>query len=149
MNGDSPAIRIRDIDHVVIRVVDLERMIGFYRDALGCAVVWRRPELGLVHMSAGRSMIDLVPVDGMLGRKGGPPPGRDGHNMDHLCLRVDPFEVDPIVAHLRAHGAAIGEIRPRFGAEGEGTSIYLTDPEGNTVELKGPSTHMPSFDTSA
>jgi glyoxylase I family protein len=82
-------------------------------------------------------MIDLVPVDGKLGRLGGAPPGKEGRNLDHVCLRVEPFEVDAIVAHLQAHGARVGEIRPRFGAQGEGISIYVYDPEDNMVELKG------------
>ena len=131
-------IRIRDIDHVVLRVRDLERMIGFYCDVLGCALEWRRDDLGLVHLRAGRSLIDLVPVDGPLGRQGGAAPGADGHNMDHLCLRVEPFDEAAILAHLRAHSARIGEIAPRYGADGKGPSIYLQDPEGNRVELKGP-----------
>jgi catechol 2,3-dioxygenase-like lactoylglutathione lyase family enzyme len=129
--------QIRDIDHVVLRVTDLERMIGFYCDVLGCTVHWRRPDLGLVHLRAGNVMIDLVPVDGQLGRKGGAAPGPEGRNMDHFCVRVAPFEVDDIVQHLQAHHARVGEIRPRFGAEGEGVSIYVYDPEGNLVELKG------------
>jgi glyoxylase I family protein len=129
--------RIRDIDHVVLRVVDLERMIDFYSRVLGCSVEWRRPDLGLVHLRAGNAMIDLVPVDGKLGKLGGAPPGKEGRNLDHVCVRVEPFEVDPIVAHLQAHGARVGEIRPRFGAQGEGVSIYVYDPEDNMVELKG------------
>lgn len=128
--------QVRDIDHVVLRVVDLERMIGFYSRALGCEVAWRRPDLGLVHLRAGSAMIDLVPVAGKLGRLGGGPPGKEGRNLDHVCLRVAPFDVDAIVAHLQAHGARVGEIRPRFGAQGEGVSIYVYDPEDNLVELK-------------
>jgi len=130
-------LRVRDIDHVVIRVSDLERMIGFYCAVLGCSVEWRRPDLGLVHLRAGNAMIDLVPVTGMLGSKGGAAPGPEGRNMDHLCLRVEPFEIDAVVAHLQAHGARVGEIQPRFGAQGEGISVYVHDPEGNVVELKG------------
>jgi glyoxylase I family protein len=129
--------QIRDIDHVVLRVIDLERMIRFYCDALGCSVHWRRPDLGLVHLRAGNVMIDLVPVDGQLGKKGGAAPGEQGRNMDHFCVRVEPFDVDAIVGHLEAHRARVGEIRPRFGAEGEGISIYVYDPENNLVELKG------------
>ena len=129
--------RIRDIDHVVLRVSDLERMISFYTDVLGCTVEWRRPDLGLVHLRAGHAMIDLVPVDGMLGRKGGAAPGKEARNMDHVCLRVEPFERDAIVRHLESHGARVGEIRPRFGAQGESVSIYVYDPEDNLVELKG------------
>ena len=130
-------LRVRDIDHVVIRVSDLERMIGFYCDVLGCRVEWRRLDLGLVHLRAGNAMIDLVPVTGMLGSKGGAAPGPEGRNMDHHCLRVEPFEIDAVVAHLQAHGARVGEIQPRFGAQGEGLSLYVHDPEGNVIELKG------------
>jgi len=128
--------QIRDIDHIVLRVRDLEPMIEFYSKVLGCGVQWRRPELGLVHLRAGSAMIDLVPVDGKLGKLGGAAPGKEGRNMDHVCLRVQPFDVDQIVKHLETHRARVGEIRPRFGAEGEGVSIYVYDPEDNLVELK-------------
>jgi catechol 2,3-dioxygenase-like lactoylglutathione lyase family enzyme len=131
-------IRIREIDHVVLRVRDLERMIDFYCGTLGCALEWRRDDLGLVHLRAGRSLIDLVPVDGPLGRKGGAAAGAEGRNMDHLCLRVEGFDEAALVAHLAAHGARIGEIAPRYGADGKGPSLYLYDPEDNLVELKGP-----------
>jgi len=129
--------QIRDIDHIVLRVSDVEQMIEFYCTVLGCSVHWRRPELGLVHLRAGSAMVDLVPVDGQLGKAGGAAPGKEGRNMDHVCLRVDPFDVDQIVRHLESHGARVGAIRPRFGAQGEGVSIYVYDPEDNLVELKG------------
>jgi glyoxylase I family protein len=129
--------RIRDIDHVVLRVRDLEPMIDFYSRVLGCGVEWRRPDLGLVHLRAGGAMIDLVPVAGPLGSKGGAPPGAEGRNMDHVCLRVEPFDQDAIVRHLQSHQVRVGEVRTRFGAQGEGVSIYAYDPEHNLVELKG------------
>ena len=132
-------LTIREIDHVVLRVRDIDAMTRFYCDVLGATHVAYRPEFGMSHLRAGRSMIDLVAVDGPLGRKGGAAPGSEGRNMDHLCLRIEPFDQDAIVAHLKAHGIAVGDIRTRFGAEGNGVSIYVTDPEGNTVELKGPS----------
>jgi catechol 2,3-dioxygenase-like lactoylglutathione lyase family enzyme len=131
-------IPVRDIDHLVLRVVDLDRMIGFYTDVLGCRVERRQDEIGLVQLRAGRSMIDLVPVDGKLGRAGGAAPGREGRNVDHFCLRVEPFDEAAIRALLAAHGVAAGATVSRYGAEGEGPSIYLDDPEGNVVELKGP-----------
>jgi glyoxylase I family protein len=131
-------IRIRDIDHLVLRVVDAEAMVAFYCDVLGCSIERRRDELGLVQLRAGRSMIDLVPVEGKLGRAGGAAPGPEGRNLDHFCLRVDPFDERAIRRHLEAAGIAAGEAVPRYGAEGEGPSIYVTDPEGNVVELKGP-----------
>ena len=128
--------QIRDIDHIVLRVSDLERMIDFYCKVLNCTVEWRRPDIGLVHLRAGNSLIDLVPVDGELGRRGGRAAGKDGRNLDHVCLRIHPFDVDRIVEHLSSHGVQVGEIRERFGAQGEGTSIYLSDPEDNGVELR-------------
>jgi glyoxylase I family protein len=130
-------IQIQDIDHVVLRARELERMVDFYCKVIGCTLEWNRPDLGLVHLRAGRCMIDLVSVDGPTGLRGGAAPGADGHNMDHLCLRIKAFEVEPIVKHLEAHGVKIGKINDRYGAEGRGMSIYLQDPEGNTVELKG------------
>jgi catechol 2,3-dioxygenase-like lactoylglutathione lyase family enzyme len=131
-------IRIRDIDHLVLRIVDLDKMLRFYCDVLGCAVERRQDEIGLVQLRAGRSMIDLVPVSGKLGAAGGAPPGAGGRNVDHFCLRVDPFDEAAIRAHLAAAGVTAGPTASRFGAEGEGPSIYVEDPEGNVVELKGP-----------
>jgi len=130
-------IRIREIDHLVLRVTDLEAMLRFYCEALGCAVERRQEEISLTQLRAGRSLIDFVTVDGALGRQGGAAPGPEGRNLDHLCLRVEPFDADAISAHLSQFGVASGEVASRYGAEGEGPSIYVNDPEGNVVELKG------------
>jgi glyoxylase I family protein len=129
---------IKGIDHVVIRAEDLGRAVAFYRDVLGCTVERVREELGLVHMRAGASLIDLISVGGALGRAGGGPPGGEGRNMDHLCLRVEPFDEAGLRAHLAAHGLSAGEVQANYGAEGNGPSLYVSDPEGNVVELKGP-----------
>ena len=134
------AITIREIDHIVLRVVDLARMLQFYGDVLGCREVRRQDEIGLVQLRAGSSMVDLIPVDGKLGSQGGAAPGKEGRNVDHFCFRVEPFDEAAIRAHLAAHGIEAGPAASRFGAEGEGPSIYLQDPEGNTIELKGPPT---------
>ena len=131
-------IRIRDIDHVVLRVSNLERMLRFYCDVLGCAVERRKDDIGLVQLRAGRSLVDLVPVDGELGRAGGAAPGSEGRNMDHLCFRLETFDEAALVAHLERHGVEPGRVSSRYGAEGNGPSMYVEDPEGNTVELKGP-----------
>jgi catechol 2,3-dioxygenase-like lactoylglutathione lyase family enzyme len=131
-------IRPREIDHVVLRVRDVEAMMAFYCGLLGCTLERRRDDIGLVQLRAGRSLIDLVPVEGRLGRQGGAAPGREGRNLDHLCLRIDPFDGEAIRAFLIGRGATAGEVASRYGAEGEGPSIYVSDPEGNTVELKGP-----------
>lgn len=131
-------LSIRDIDHVVLRVVDLPAMLAFYCDVLGCVVERRVDDLGLVQLRAGRSLIDLVPVDSPLGRVGGAPPGRGGRNMDHFCVRVEPFDERAIRRHLASHGVDAGPTEARYGAEGQGPSIYISDPEENVVELKGP-----------
>lgn len=128
------------IDHLVLRVADLEAMLGFYCGALGCTVERRQQAIGLVQLRAGRSLIDLVPVDGALGAAGGAAPGREGRNLDHYCLRIEPFDEAAIRRHLQAHGVAAGALESRYGADGLGPSIYVGDPEGNVVELKGPST---------
>jgi catechol 2,3-dioxygenase-like lactoylglutathione lyase family enzyme len=138
MHENAPMIRIRDLDHLVLRVTDLPAMLRFYCDGLGCVVERRQDEIGLVQLRAGRSMLDLVPVDGKLGRAGGAAPGTEGRNVDHFCFRVEPFDEAVIRAHLGARGIACGPTSSRYGAEGEGPSIYVTDPEGNVVELKGP-----------
>jgi len=130
--------RILEIDHLVLRATDLDRMLAFYRDALGCAVERARDDIGLYQLRAGRSLIDIVPVSGRLGAMGGAAPGPEGRNLDHFCLRVDPFDAAAIAAHLRRHQVEPGPVVSRYGAEGDGPSIYVTDPEGNTVELKGP-----------
>ena len=131
-------LTIREIDHVVLRVRDTQAMIRFYGEVLGCPVHRVDEKIGLVQLRAGRGLIDLVPMESEIGRAGGAPPGAGGRNMDHFCLRVEPWDAEAIRAHLRAHGVDAGAVAQRFGAEGQGPSIYLTDPEGNTVELKGP-----------
>jgi len=128
------------LDHVVLRVREPDAAEAFYRGVLGCEVVRRRDDLGLRHLRAGASMIDLVAVDGPLGARGGEAPGAGARNVDHVCLRIEPFDEHAIVAHLRAHGIAPhGPASDNFGAEGNGPSLYFDDPDGNTVELKGPS----------
>jgi catechol 2,3-dioxygenase-like lactoylglutathione lyase family enzyme len=130
--------RIRQIDHLVLRVRDSAAMEAFYCYVLGCAIERRQDGIGLVQLRAGASLIDLVAVDGKLGRAGGAAPGTEGRNLDHLCLRIEPFDATALHAHLVGHGVRIGEEGSRYGAEGEGPSLYLEDPEGNVVELKGP-----------
>ena len=129
---------LQQIDHLVLRVRDIDAMRAFYCDVLGCRVDRRQDEIGLLQLRAGASLIDLVSLDGKLGRIGGAGPGVEGRNVDHFCLRVEPFDREAILAHLHAHDVRIGDYGSRYGAEGEGPSQYLFDPEDNLVELKGP-----------
>jgi len=130
--------QVLGLDHLVLRVLDLARMRRFYTEVLGCRVEREQAEIGLLQLRAGASLIDLVSVDGLLGRAGGAPPGHQGRNLDHFCLRVSPFEETQIRDQLARHGLSAGPLVRRYGAEGAGPSIYLDDPEGNVVELKGP-----------
>ncbi|MCH4564841.1 VOC family protein [Halomonas sp. EGI 63088] len=130
--------RITGLDHLVLRVTDLDAMLRFYCEALGCEIERRNDDLGLIQLRAGTALIDLVPVESELGRRGGPAPGSAGRNLDHFCLRVDPFDAAAIRAELAPFGIEVGEEKTRYGAEGSGPSLYLSDPMGNTVELKGP-----------
>lgn len=134
---------IRGLDHLVLRVSDLDATLRFYCECLGCTVERRLDDVGLVQLRAGNSLIDLVPVAGKLGRMGGAAPGKTGRNLDHFCLRIEPWDEGAIRTHLATHGVQAGDTSKRYGADGTGPSIYLEDPEGNVVELKGPPTSPP------
>lgn len=130
---------VTHIDHVVLRVRDIATSIAFYENVLGLNIARDRPELGLVHLRAGTSLIDLISLDGPLGRAGGEAAGSGARNVDHLCLRIDPFDEPALRAHLLAHGVTAPEpAARRFGAQGDGLSVYIQDPDGNTIELRGP-----------
>lgn len=129
---------ILQLDHIVLRVRDVQGMLRFYTEVLGCTVERVQDELGLYQLRAGASLIDLVTIDGKLGRAGGAAAGSEGRNLDHFCLRIEPFDGDALRAWLSSRGANPGEVMQRFGAQGQGPSLYLSDPEGNVVELKGP-----------
>ncbi|MGI9316940.1 MAG: VOC family protein [bacterium] len=130
-------IYIKAIDHIVIRIAELEKMLEFYCGVLGCVVERRQEEIGLIQLRAGDALIDLVPVNGMLGAQGGKAPGNEGRNLDHFCLRLAQFDADDISHYLEKKGVSVGDVESRYGAEGHGPSIYINDPEGNVVELKG------------
>lgn len=132
------SIRVRGIDHVVLRVTDAERALRFWVDVMGCAEERRVEHLGLIQLRAGTALIDLVSLDGPLGRAGGAAPGREGRNMDHVALRLEAFDPVALASHLRECGVEPGEVAERYGAEGMGPSMYIRDPDGNVVELKGP-----------
>jgi glyoxylase I family protein len=129
------SFKITGLDHVVLRVASLERAVKFYGDVLGCPVERELETPRLVQMRAGTSMIDLVPCG-----EGEEPSlsHMTGRNMDHFAVRIAAMDVPALTAHLARHGIDAGEVRRRYGAEGYGSSVYITDPDGNTVELKGP-----------
>ncbi|MGE0767879.1 MAG: VOC family protein [Hyphomicrobiaceae bacterium] len=126
------------LDHVVLRVADVTRATAFYCEILGANVEKVQEAIGLHQLRIGNALLDLVNLDGELGRKGGVGPGAEGRNMDHLCIRIEPFDEAAIREHLERYGVAPGEVVSRYGAEGQGPSMYIVDPDGNSVELKGP-----------
>ena len=130
-------INLTAIDHVVLRVRALEPMLAFYCDVLGARLERGPGDLGLAQLRAGSSLIDLVTVDGPLGRMKPRAPDHDAPNLDHFCLQVDPWDAQAILGHLRSHGVEADEPAQRYGAKGLGPSIYVKDPEGNSVELRG------------
>lgn len=133
MTGAS--LGIQGLDHVVLRARDPNRLIAFYSDVLGCPVERTLESIGLTQLRAGASLIDIIDASADLSPNGSDGPG----NMDHFCLRVLPWDPDAITAHLARHGVEAGPVETRYGAEGYGPSIYFPDPEGNVVELRGPS----------
>jgi glyoxylase I family protein len=135
----QPPFSLRRIDHIVLRVKDIDASAEFYQRVLGCTLEKRRDDLGLIHLRAGDALIDLISLDGILGLKGGEGPRETGKNVDHFCLRIDPFVEADILAHLERHHvpAYSKKVHFQFGADGDGPALLVQDPDGNLVELKG------------
>jgi glyoxylase I family protein len=138
---------LKKIDHVVLRIRDLDKSLAFYCDVIGCEIEKRQEAIGLIQVRAGASLIDLVPVDRPLGQIGGAAPAEEGRNVDHFALQVSPFDEAAIRAHLARQGVEVTDSGMRYGAEGSGPSLYMKDPDGNTVELKGPAISPPERHT--
>jgi catechol 2,3-dioxygenase-like lactoylglutathione lyase family enzyme len=123
----SDELRVTGLDHVVLNVGDVERSLAFYCDELGLAPErvdeWRRGEILFpsVRVDA-RTIIDLLAAP------------RTGENADHLCLVIERVDL----AAIRDSGRfdVVDGPATRFGARGDGTSLYVKDPDGNTVELR-------------
>lgn len=131
------SFEISAIDHLVLRTANMDAMLAFYGEVLGCEIERDvRAEFGLVQLRAGTGLIDLVEVDSKLGAMGGGPPTATENNLDHFCLQVDVMCEQDILARLDAHGIEHGDLERRYGAQGFGNSVYLRDPDGNTVELR-------------
>lgn len=133
--ASSPPFRLEGLDHVVLLVNDMTAACDFYCNVVGCAVDRQLPEYGLVQLRAGRSLIDLVDTATKQGAWARPPV-EGGRNMDHVCIVATDYEPDAVRAHLQRNGVEIVEEGVRYGASGDGFSIYFRDPFGNQIELK-------------
>ena len=130
-------IRIRMIDHIVLRTDNTADMVHFYTDVLGCKLERTLPAAtGLIQLRAGKSLIDIVDVDSELGRPGGGPPTVTENNLDHFCVQIEALDQRQLTDWLVTKGVEASEFEVRYGAEGFGPSIYIQDPDGNTVELR-------------
>jgi glyoxylase I family protein len=127
--------RIKGVDHLVLRVKQLQPMLEFYQQ-LGCQLERQEVKQGLYQLRAGAQLIDLIPVDQPLGAAGGAAPGSQGHNLDHFCLQVQPFQPEQIRAWCQARQIPCSDVAERYGSLGFGPSLYIKDPEGNSIELK-------------
>ena len=128
--------RILGIDHVVLRAADPAALEKFYVDVLGCTVEKRQEAISLTQLRAGRTLIDIIPAatGGPGGRRAGRARRQHGSSLPaHRAVRCGGDQQAFRRARLRR-----GEEKSRFGADGQGPSVYLLDPEGNGVELKGP-----------
>ena len=137
----APAARpveVLGLDHVVLRVADIEASLDWYKRVLGCSVERRIESFGLYQLRAGANLIDLVPVASKAGKPGGGAPGKTRRNMEHFALKLAAFDETKLRRYLKRRGVEAGETARRYGTDGHGPSLYLTDPDGNTVELKGP-----------
>ena len=133
----SAPFALQGLDHIVLRTGQVEVMIDFYATVLGATLERQLPDEGLYQLRAGASLIDLVDVAKPLGKRGGAPAGPQGRNLEHCCLRITPWREQALRQHLARHGVACSSTERRYGAEGFGPSLYLQDPDGNVIDLKG------------
>jgi catechol 2,3-dioxygenase-like lactoylglutathione lyase family enzyme len=125
------------IDHIVLRSAHYRELIEFYCNVIGCTLERETTaEFGLTQLRAGNALIDIVDVNGKLGKTGGAAPGPTGNNLDHFCLQIEAFDEAELIAFLRSQGVDCGEFHERYGARGMGRSLYISDSDGNTVELR-------------
>lgn len=132
-----PPFKLERLDHVVLLVRDMAEAQHFYEQVLGCTVDRSLPELGMIQLRAGASLIDLVDIGSAEG-EWARPETQGGRNMDHVCIATGPCTEQAMRGHLAHHGIAIVEEGIRYGANGDGMSFYISDPSGNQIELKSP-----------
>lgn len=131
-----PAIKIECLDHVVLSVQSIEKMLPFYCDVLGFELTQQNEDGKFAQLCAGNAIVD------MLKRRGTPSDDpestarKNERNMDHFALRLEAFEEDSLRDHLAQFGIDAGKLWRNDGPDGH-YSFYIQDPEGNDIELKG------------
>ena len=137
MMAAVPDFQIVDLDHIVLRVKDVERAIEFYTGTLGLAP-HRLEEFraGEVPFPCARvndhTIIDLLPWTE------DEPVGDGPRNLDHFCMAVKEIDMAEFAEYLQSEGVTVHSERTgrRSGAQGMADSIYIKDTEGNTIELR-------------
>jgi glyoxylase I family protein len=132
-----PPFSLVGIDHVVFLVDDMSRAMEFYAKVLGCVPGYSYPALGIEQVWCGAALIVLWDTTHP-GAAGASPAVPGGRNVDHLCIATSPFAPEAMRAHLAVHGVAILREATHGGARGMGHSLYIRDPFGNVLEIKGP-----------
>lgn len=125
------SIRVIGLDHVVLRTRSAEAVLRFYRDVLGCSVERTIEPLGMIQLRAGSALVDVIDSNTWAATT----TAGHGDLYDHFCLAVA-GPVEDVLAALDEAGVAHGPATERYGATGNGPSVYATDPDGRTVELK-------------
>jgi glyoxylase I family protein len=129
-------IKPKGIDHIVLRTEQYHELIDFYCNVIGCSLERSKDGLGLTHLRAGNALIDIVDVNGELGKRGGDAPDDMGNNIDHFCLQIAPRGEQELQDYLKSCGVIYGEFQDRYGAQGMGRSLYIKDIVGNNLELR-------------
>ena len=118
---------ITGIDHIVLKTSHLANMLHFYVDILGCQVEKVQEASHLTQLRAGNCLIDIIEDNHYVATT---------HNLDHYCLRITPFNYDALFTYFKDNQVEVSSYAQRYGAEGNGYSFLVYDPEGNKIELK-------------
>jgi catechol 2,3-dioxygenase-like lactoylglutathione lyase family enzyme len=133
--ASKPPFALEGIDHILLLVSGMKPAVRFYTEVLGCTVEGALPQFGMLQLRAGAALIDLVDIAAPEA-SWAKPPAAGGRNFDHLCLALGAYDEAKLRRHL--HRVEIIEEGVHGGSRGESLSLYVRDPSGNVIELKGP-----------
>jgi len=133
----KPPFSLLGIDHIVFLIDDMPNALKFYGEVLGCQPGYSYPKIGMEQLWCGNALIVLSDTTHP-SAKSKIPPAKGRSNIDHVCINLSPIEVPDLIAHLNAHNVQIDATAFHGGARGMGNSVYIQDPFGNRLELKGP-----------